>query len=317
MRFAIYVLFAALIPAQTLTETPAPADLHKVDDLRSLERQLLELLADADALKNDPLRNAMANSNLGVIYQDLGEHRKSERYYIRARALLESQQSSPEQQTLWARTVSNLASLYVEMGQTGKAERLLDALRKANLPEGDDTARMRGTVAGLYLVRGRARQAEELYLSLLKYWEQKPNYRDAAVVLNNLGVLAFQRNDPRTAVGRFRQAVEYWRRAASEDHPSSITARANYGSALLATGDRTQALEVLKTALTQAKAWHGDTAAITGQITALYAEALEASGEKKEARRKREEAKSIVSALAASDPAAHTVDILDLAPRTK
>jgi hypothetical protein len=54
---------------------------------------------------------------------------------------------------------------------------------------------------------------------------------------------------------------------------------------------------------------------VTAQITNRYAAALEASGDKKQAKQIRAEAKEKIAVFAATDRAAHTVDVLDLLPR--
>jgi tetratricopeptide (TPR) repeat protein len=312
MRPAIYLAFVISLPAQRPeVNIPAAGETHDAGELPAIERKLIQLLADPTA-HLDTYQTAMANSNLGVIYQDLGDAVRAERAYLKARDILEPGIDNAGHRVLWARTLINLASMYIETGQYGKAERLVKVLRKTDGLEPDDVARFRGTVASLHRVRGRLRESEDEYLSLLTYWEQKGSYRDAAVVMNNLGVLSFDRNDPRTAAKRFRQAVDLWRRTGTAEHPASMIAVANCGTALLATGEPREAVEMLGKAAALARRWHGEAAPVTTHITSMYARALDANGEKKQARRIRTELKNVKS-LVPVNPGRHSVDILDLA----
>jgi tetratricopeptide (TPR) repeat protein len=314
MRLATYLACFILLPAQITradVKIPAAGEHQGAGEVRAVAQQLVDLLASR-AAELSPLETAMANSNLGVIYQDLGDSIRAEHAYLRARAILEPENSRAEYRTLWARTLNNLASMYVETGQYGKAERLVATVEKSEALDQDDAARLRGTMAGLHRVRGRLREAEEGYLSLLAWWEKKGNHREGAIVMNNLGVLSFDRNDPRTAAARFREAVELWRRTGNGEHPASMIATANYGSSLLATGKAREAVELLGKAVSMARHWHGDAAPVTAQITTLWAHALEANGEKTHARKIRTELKNVRSFVPVN-PGQHTVDILDLA----
>jgi tetratricopeptide (TPR) repeat protein len=312
MRPVIILAFVTALSAQSLPDIPARADARSATELRAVEVRLLQLAADPAALHHDPFQMALVYSNLGVVYADLGEAIRAESSYLKARTLLEPENANPVYRQLWARTLNNLASMYLETGQYGKAERILALLRPVDLPEGDDKARIRGTEAGLHRVLGHIREAESAYLSLLEYWQRKQNHGEAAVVMNNLGAVALDRGDPRTGAARFREAMELWNRSGVGDHPTSLVAATNYGSALFLIGKKREARDRLHDAMLRAVHWHGPAAPITAQITAMYAAALEANGDKKEARRILAEAKSTASALAPADPAAHTIDVLDL-----
>jgi tetratricopeptide (TPR) repeat protein len=305
MRAAIILAFTALLSAQSPKMVPGRADARSAAELLAVEKQLLGLVENPAAAQQDPFRTALVHGNLGGIYSDLGDAQRAERSYLKARSVLEGANRTPEIRTLWARTLNNLASMYLETGQYGKAERVIDLLRTAEVTDEEDRVRIKGTEAGLHRVLGRSREAEEAYLALLRYWEAKNNFREAAIIMNNLGAVSMDRHDPRTAASRFRQSIDLWRRASGgADLPPSLVAVANYGAALLVTGNKKQARDLLREAMYRAIEWHGNGAPATVQITAMYAAALEATGEKKEARRILAEVKGTSAAFAPTD---HTV----------
>ena len=312
MRIPIYFMFAIAL----LGETPRPEDsvfraqqLYNAGDIQAAQRELLTLVSRSDAA---PYTLATAWSNLGVIYQDMAKAAESERAYVKARTLLENNPVPPEGRDLWLRTVNNLASMYLETGQPGKAERIIETLARQQVPDGDDGARIKGTIASMHMVRERHREAEEMFLALLKYWDKRGMAKESAVILNNLGVLALRRDDWRTAVARLKRSLECWKEALGTDHPTALTASANYGYALLMNGQRGAAEEVLERTYAVAKSSHEDATPLITHIAALYSVALDANGRKKEARRMKDESERMSSAWGPTDPARHTVDIRDL-----
>jgi tetratricopeptide (TPR) repeat protein len=274
------LVFVPLLSAQSTSDIPGRADARNAAELHAVENQLLRLAANPGEMQNDPFRMALVHGNLGVVYSDLGDVLRAESSYLKARTLLESAGNTPPTRSLWARTLNNLASMYIETGQYGKAERLVAILRTADPPEEDDRARIRGTEAGLRRVLGRTREAEAAYFDLLRYWEGKKNYHEAAIVMNNLGAVAMDLRDTRAAAQRFRQSLDFWRRALGNEHPASLVAVANYGAALLLTGQKAKARDLLREAVSRATEWHGSGAPITGQVTAMYAAAVEETGDK-------------------------------------
>lgn len=313
MRFLICLISVMLLSGQNkplTTSVPDAQRTYNAGDVRGAERQLLDILANAKKMGYGPFEVALVHSNLGVMYQDVGRARDAERCYLKASALLDADMTG-DARTLWVRTVTNLASLYTENGQIGKAQRLLDRITKAESLSADDAARIQGTVASVDMVRGRKREAEEKFLTLFAYWERTGNPRAAAIIMNNLGVLAIERKDYQTAVERTRRAVELWQQALGPDHPAAVIATANYGSALLVSGRRAEAVDLLRRALEVVRQYPGDATPVMAQMSRLYAAALDANGERKLAKQVRAEAERLGAALSATDPARHTVDVLD------
>lgn len=315
MRIAALILFSTLSVGQTLTpeDTILKAqELYTAGKLAEAAQELTNLIRSPEAVNYTDVQSATAYSNLATVYQDTGRIMDAERAYQRARDLLADQVSDPVCLVLWFRTSNNLASMYMETEQIGKAQRLVDTLLKTEIPYGEDVVRFRGTQASLLMVRGRDRDAEELFKELLEYWQRTRNAKESAVLLNNLGVLAIRRGDWGSAARYLSQSVDLWKQAVGEEHPAVLTSLANYGYVLLMGGRKQQAAEVLESAFTTARRLQGQSTPVIAQLALLYSQALEVTGRREEAKSLKAEARRMSSALTATDPARHTVDILDL-----
>jgi tetratricopeptide (TPR) repeat protein len=313
MRFILLLLCAVPVigraqdATQVLTNTQA---LQDAGHLREAAQELTELLAKPESKALSRTLIATIWGNLATVYHDMGETKKAERAYGKARELLAN---SSGDRTMWFRTTASLAALYLETSQTGKAERLIESMRGIEPPEGEDAARFNGTVASLHMVRGRRAEAQQLYESVLAYWRQTRSVKEMAIVLNNLAVLALEQGDPATGAARLAEALELLRQGIGDSHPAVLKATANYGNALLASKQDQKAVEVLEQALTISR--QANHTVVTAHLAALYSQALRATGRKEEAKRMKDEADRMQSALSASHPGRHTVDVLDLVPK--
>ena len=315
MRVAIAFAFAILCHGQAEDSIARARELVNAGNLSEAAQELTALLNRPEAATYGPILTATAYSNLGTVLHDMGRPLDAERAYRKACDLLDPLVSDQVGRVLWFRTKNNLASMYLETDQPGKAERIIESLREFDIPEGEDRNRFRGTQASLLMVRGRGRDAEKLFESVLEYWQQHGNMVESAVVLNNLGVLALRRGEARTGLVKLGQALDVWKKAIGPNHPAVLSAAANYGYALLQAGRKDQAADVIESSLAVSRKVHGEATPITAHLTALYAAALRATGRDKEASRMKAEADRMSSALSATDPARHTVDVLDLVPK--
>ena len=315
MRVPAFFLFTILCLGQTPEECIKRAQqFYNSGDLRGAETELSALLSRPEAATSGCIANATAYSNLATVYQDMGRALDAERMYEKARDLLSPHLTDPVSRVLWFRTTGNLAAMYMETDQTGKAERLVKILSTFDMPKGEDTARFRGTQASLLMVRGREREAEEQFKTLLEYWREQKNYKECAVVLNNLGVLAIRRGDWRLSAERLHDSLWLWKRAMGAEHPAVLTASANYGYVLMQSGLKQEAAEFLEAALAAARKVHGEATPITAHLAELCSQAMRSTGRTKEAKSLKAEAERMSSALAAQ-PGKHVVDVLDLVKR--
>ena len=311
MRVPICFLFTILCLGQTPEQSIKQAqELYNAGDLHGSARELTSLLSKPEAATYGSIATATAYSNLATVFQDMGRILEAERAYEKARDLLAPHLTDPMTRVLWFRTTTNLASMYMEAQQPGPAERLLKVLETFEMPDGEDRARFKGTTASLLMVRGREREAEKLFIDLLAYWREHNHGKEAAVVLNNLGVISMRRGEWRTATLRLSESLQLWKQTMGENHPAVLTAYANYGYVLLQAGRKQQATELLEKAFADARRLHGDSNPITAHLADLCALALRASGRTKEAKALKAEADRMTAALA-PEPRNHVVDVLD------
>lgn len=306
MRVWLVVGMALSLCAQVEDAREAVQKAHSLYQQGRLQEA--EKLLEQHTGSADPLAASIALSDLAVIQQDTGRIREAERTYRNALRQIEKIAEKDARQTLKIRTSGNLAGLYLEDNRPGKAERILRAIPMAELPPGEDSARIRGTTASLYMVRGRAREAEEMYLSVLDFWRRAPRRTDAAVVLNNLAVLAMERKDSETALSRLEESLEHWKASGLASHPLTIRTLSNYGWILLERRQAEQAKAALEQAIRIARAWFEADSKVTANLSMLYAQALEATGDRRQAKAIR----ASVLGEQGYDPGKHTVDVLDL-----
>lgn len=306
MRHLILLSFAAVIsgapqePDEVINEARR---LHNSGDLETARRLLDNLIRD---VKSKPHWLPRAYADLGVVCHDQGLWKDAVHWHLKARKIVAPNSS------LHMQILNNLTSVYLESGQYGKAERLMDEMKKGQWPEGELGARMKGSIASLNMARGNNSVAEEVFLELVVYWEKAGKNREVAVILNNLGVLALDRKDVETSLAHLRRAMELWKQELGRDHVMYVQTMANYGGALLTAGQTAEAEEVLAKALAITEKFHGPDSRLTLQISAIYAEALKANGHKKEAKVVRQRVEQAGSSLVPQ-----TVDVLDLKYRRR
>jgi Tfp pilus assembly protein PilF len=263
----------------------------------------------------DRMDQGLAYSDLGVIYRETGRTSQAEAALLKARTLLtDCKDIDVDADRAWLRTSMNLASMYMETGQYGQAERMVKELVSAPVSKEEDRQRLQALVANVHMIRGRLAEAERMFVAAADWFMAAHELEEAASAFNNLGVIAMERGDVSASVAFLKRALDASTEGFGEDHPARIPVMANYGGALHAMGRHAEGVKWIEQALAMAKRWHGSDGRLTLQVAALCSQALEANGRKKEARQIRTDIERMSSALAARDPAVQTIDVLDLAP---
>jgi tetratricopeptide (TPR) repeat protein len=160
----------------------------------------------------NPAADEQASSflTLGAIYQNLGRQQEAETAYLRA---LATDPSSAE-------AMNDLASLYFEMHQYARAEKLLLGCLRASGSR-LATARLRGNLAVLYQAERRYAEAQENYAAARELYEvsNAASTPEMAYVLHNLGSLRLQAGDSEAAMQYSEHAVEIWRESLGPENP--------------------------------------------------------------------------------------------------
>jgi tetratricopeptide (TPR) repeat protein len=184
---------------------------------------------------------AQSLSNLGVLYQAMGDHARAEPDFREALAI--RKRALGENHPDYAGSLHNLAALYAAMNDYARAEPLYRealAIRKKALGDNHpDYALSLNNLAGLYQSRGENARAEPLYRAALAIWkkalgENHPNY---AASLNNLAMLYQDMGDYARAVVLHREALAITKKVLGENHPDYATALNNLAALYFAMGD--------------------------------------------------------------------------------
>jgi CHAT domain-containing protein len=192
---------------------------------------LTEAAESAESAK-DWRAEASALVNLGGAYKSRGEWQKSLDSYQKALEISQEAGDSSNE----AAAQNELGVLYQTLGQLGRAR---DHYQNALAINRRDLYRRARTLNNLGVVdqsSGRTAQAHARFVRSLKSASTQQNHDSAtqAAALNNLGVLAVQRNQPDNAQRRCKLSLSL----AQEGTSQEATDRECLGMALLAKGDR-------------------------------------------------------------------------------
>jgi tetratricopeptide (TPR) repeat protein len=127
-------------------------------------------------------------------HHDRGRWLEAEKLYQRALRSLEEEGESSGLDLL--RALNNLATLYVETAQYGKADQVCRRAQllwgNASLPRGAEFAMLLGNIASIRVAQRKNMEAQSLLLQALDILENAalPDYGKIAAALNNLAVVS-------------------------------------------------------------------------------------------------------------------------------
>lgn len=317
-------LAAAAVPlaAEKVTLTWEDA-LRRVTVLRqagNLDRAE-ELLAGLDRVARgfepaDP-RTAKVLDHWGSVRQDQGRFTEAESFYRQALGRWESasRADTPDH----ARTMSNLASLYLDTGQTRRAERLAERaleIRLACLGDSHrETIESRNQLALIAHRQGRRSQAVSLYTGVLETLRQSGQHEspEAAVVLCNLGLAEAQAKRPAEARSHLLRSLHLLEQNGLRDMPVAIKAMANLAWMHCKVGEYSQAEPLIRTAVEIAERRYGPAHPSLADLLAYQARVLRGLHQGKQAKQLEQRAKAILAASSRETLRRHTVDVAELA----
>jgi tetratricopeptide (TPR) repeat protein len=228
-------------------------------------------------------RHVYSWNALAMMYDALGRLPDGAAAYRRSLAAAERStgKGSPD----YALIQGNLASLYVEMGQTARGEEMVrKSLASYAAMEHPDEVRIamaRNILAEILLLSRKIREADDLLTASLAVLVKHPEaWTETAVGMNNMGVV-------RTYQRRFGEAEQLLRRAISMmeehmgiDHPMLVRTLNNMATLLYQSGRRDEAGQALQRAVTIAETRLGGEHPIYGAVLQNYAEYLRDAGDK-------------------------------------
>ena len=319
---AAIVVCAAALAAQTPAERSWKQKIAAANQLlgqgnhAEAERIFLDVVEEAGTLSpRNPLLAAALN-DLGYCYQDLGKAAEAERLFRRAARIWEQAEGQHEEDLLIC--LNNLAGLYVEARQYGKAEALLRgsiteraAALEPNHPQRGYIARNLGKV---YCTRRRFADAEPLLLQSLAVLDRNfgPDHPEVAAAVNNLGALYLSTGRRAEAQAHFERALAILESWAKPDTHGLATTLAN----LSILAGLEQHWEVSKGYLNRALALvekaFGPEDVLVGEILWHQAAMLRKMQRKREAKETETRAREILALWPTYSSLHHTIDITEL-----
>lgn len=338
-------LFAISAVAQTLLSSP-------IEDALALFRSgdpgaaigVLRSFIGSDGFRTaSPGERLRAYASLGSLAHERGDFLQSESAYRQASRICDAENLGIECSLEMA---NNLATIYLEFGELEKAETQLKRFARLDLtplgPTHTQVLRWLGNQGGLDLANNRPKQAIAWCSQALNGWidRKEPASIDAMIARSNLGLALIAGGQYPQAVAVLEQCLRDVESSAAQPlsakddvalatGPASVSrvqiesripvALANLARAKSLNGESAQALALSLRAVEDATRRLGESHPVTGVVLLYRAECLEKSqtgkSGKKESRRIRQQARSILDAHRRNAGLDHSVDAASLRKR--
>jgi len=191
-----------------------------------------------------------ALDRLGRFYVEMGHFEEAEKYFLRARDLLESRLGNSHPSV--GISLNGLGMLYGRMGRYKEAE---DVLRKSLLIaesaygiEHSSAGIVLGNLAEVFRIQGKFIEAEPLSLRSIAISEKSlgRNHLDVATARNNLGVIYLEGSRYAEAEAQLRLSLPILSASYGENHPLVATAEQNLAVALSNLGKLDEAEQLFR-----------------------------------------------------------------------
>jgi tetratricopeptide (TPR) repeat protein len=224
---------------------------------------------------------------LATMYDALGHYTEAEGAYRRGLRAAEDlhMKASPT----YALILGNLGTLYLEIGQMARSEKLLrEALAISSAANPIDEVRVaagQNCLAECLSFAGKYREADTLLTSALNVLPKYPKaWSENVAAMNNLGVVRLLQKRFTEAERLLRAALALMEQHLGPDHPMLIRTVNNLATVENRTGRREAAGESLRRAMSITEKSLGTEHPVYGALLANYATYLRQGGEKSRAR---------------------------------
>ncbi|WP_321477756.1 tetratricopeptide repeat protein [uncultured Paludibaculum sp.] len=326
---AHWCLLAMGCPVEGQSEAPDKATvqrweqaMHAAQELReggayeAAYRGFEEAGAISRTMPGPPILQARTYESLGSVASALGRPLEAEGHYLAAIRIWETLGEPATVALLQSK--ADLVSLYVETGQTGRADRL--AKRLAADAEGklgsDSTAEGRVLIAisaAAYLNQDMDR-AESLCRKAVrikdKNADMSPEERSQAH--NQLGLILWKRDHRGAALQEARKATEVLEKQERTQSLEYAAALANLAMMMASEHHDPRALGLLDRAIGVVRSSVGTGHVFLAELLTNYAELLKNAKRGDESKAARREAQTIYQRTLVQQPGRYSVDVADL-----
>ena len=235
-------------------------------------RAAIEKYQEASALfraVGDKKEEADALSNVGAIYESLGDKQKAIEFFEQALPLRREAGDRPGE----AVTLNNFGVAYRSLGEMQKAlEYYQQSLAVTRLTgDRDNQASTLNNIGAVYRALGEIQKALDVYATALPLFQALKNRRGEAVTLSNLGSVYKSLGEKTKALEYYNQSLEIAREVA--DRRIEGTTLNNIGVVHRLLGNQKEALDFFNQALALHKAAgdrRGEATAVTN-VAGVYA----------------------------------------------
>lgn len=293
---------------------------HQQGDYASAEKVLKAALNDSELFAADESRKAVVLNNLGSTYHFLNRFEQAEQCYRRAMEIEGRLWGSVEDRPI--KSALNLAALYIETGEYAKAERLklgaLAAGQSAGRRRHRDFARLLMLSAHMEQRQGENLAARRHVEEALGIFEQVAG-EGAEVVdaLNSLCVLYGETGRADDALAFCERGLKMAESGRGIEPAVEASLLVNAGTFQFRVSGRERAEPYYARAMTLAEGALGSGHPLFAQMLFAYADFLESTSRKPQARQCRRRAEQIVRTFSLGESNRQTVDFSTLIGKSR
>ena len=213
----------SLLEAQTLNQIGITyRNLGKYQLAEQQFQQVLEISSQWEDIYKS-YGEGSSYTNLGTLYQALGKYSEALVYHNKALKIFEQLEDSESRSS----ALNNLGAVYQNLGQYKIAlDYYQQALETQTNPTGQAT--IKSNIGSVLEEQGKFKQVLTVYQEVIKVFEQEGNELEKGRILNLMGSVQNQLQQPQAALYTLHRALEI--RRALQDRPGEGTTLDNFGT---------------------------------------------------------------------------------------
>jgi tetratricopeptide (TPR) repeat protein len=285
----------------------------------SAEAAYTSAMHEAEKITESTAYQGITANDLALLYQRHGDFVLAEKYYLIALSFFRRS----NERYMDRRTVGNLASLYLELGQASKTENLLrpfipdDAHPSAI--DADD-AILLSDLASIRVRQKRLGDAERLFHAVIDFLGDRHDAESEEIrgnVMSDLAEVYYLSGRLSEAVAHGRLAVNIFETLPYEYAGNVVRGLVNLAMFTMRSGESYESAELFRRAIATSEAALGPEHPLLGEVLARYAVFLRGTKRNAEARKIERRAQKIQTKSRRENFLGHTVEVGALASEIK